>query len=71
MSRNLGNLDRMIRLVIGVLALVYAFFSGLEAGSMMQIITAAVGVIMIGTSAMKFCPLYRIFGLRTCPVEEG
>ena len=57
MSRNLGNLDRMIRLVIGVLALVYAFFSGLEAGSMMQIITAAVGVIMIGTSAMKFCPL--------------
>ncbi len=71
MGRNLGNIDRIIRLIVGVLALAYAFFTGLEMGSLTQIIAAVVGVIMVGTSAMKFCPLYRIFGLRSCPIENN
>jgi hypothetical protein len=24
------------------------------------------GIALLGTSAMKFCPMYRIFGIRTC-----
>ncbi|HCE24745.1 MAG TPA: DUF2892 domain-containing protein, partial [Hyphomonas sp.] len=28
-----------------------------------------VGAIMVGTSMIKFCPLYRIFGLRTCSMD--
>lgn len=67
--KNLGNIDRGLRIIIGLAALVYAFFAGVESGSALQYGAIGVGIIMIGTSAIKFCPLYRIFGLRTCPID--
>jgi hypothetical protein len=30
----------------------------------------AAGVIMLVTAALRFCPLYRLLGLRTCPVSK-
>lgn len=67
--RNLGNIDRSLRLLIGLVALGYAFLTDVESNSMTQYISIVVGVIMIGTSAIKFCPIYRIFGLRTCSID--
>ena len=29
---------------------------------------AAVGVIMLGTAAMGFCPIYRLLGINTCRI---
>jgi hypothetical protein len=26
------------------------------------------GVVMLATSAMRFCPIYRILGIRTCKI---
>lgn len=68
MSANVGTADRIIRLVIGLVAL-WAVFAGPLAGDAWgweRIVAALVGVIMLATSAFKFCPLYRILGLRTC-----
>ncbi len=72
MSANVGTVDRIIRLLIGIGALAMVFFIGPYAAGgwgWEKIALAVVGVIMIGTSAIKFCPLYRIFGIRTCPIE--
>lgn len=69
MTINLGNADRTIRVVLGVLALAMAFFGPFAGGGWQQWAAIAVAVIMIGTSSMKFCPLYRIFGIRTCSVN--
>lgn len=63
--RNESSLDRIIRAVIGVVALVLAFTT---LTGIVQVIALVVGVIMLFTAAVGFCPLYRIFGISTCPV---
>ncbi|MDW3223825.1 MAG: DUF2892 domain-containing protein [Paracoccaceae bacterium] len=68
MTANLGNVDRIFRLVLGLVLLAAPFISGLALfnSSAATIISIIAGLVMVGTSAMKFCPLYRIFGIRTC-----
>jgi hypothetical protein len=69
---NIGSLDRILRVVVG-LALtggpVFAagFFASL--GSWRYAVIAA-GVVMIATAVFRFCPAYRLFGIRTCPLEH-
>ncbi len=68
MTANLGAIDRMFRLILGIALLAAPFISGLAIfnGSTATIISVIAGLVMIGTSAIKFCPLYRAFGIRTC-----
>lgn len=69
MTANESSLDRIIRLVVGIAALVGAFAVGL--GSLGGIILAVVGVVMLVTAAVGFCPLYRVFGMSTCKVPAA
>lgn len=69
MPMNVGNVDCLIRLVIGIVALALVFVGPIAAAGgwgLERIALLAVGSIMLATSAVKFCPLYRIVGLRTC-----
>ena len=68
MTTNLGNLDRIFRALLGIALLAAPFVSGwaLFDGTAATIIAIVAGLVMLGTSAVKFCPLYRIFGIRTC-----
>ena len=68
MGRNVGNADRIIRLVVGIAALVGAFVVGI--GSVGGVVLLLVGAIMLGTAAIGFCPLYRVLGLSTRPEER-
>ena len=68
MTANLGTIDRVVRLVFGIVLLAAPFVSGFaifESGAV-TIISVLAGIVLVGTSAMKFCPLYRIIGVRTC-----
>ena len=69
MKANVGNIDRGIRVIIGIAALIAIFVGPYTGMSWQNIALTAVGIIMIGTSSIKFCPLYRIFGMRTCPID--
>jgi len=69
MSANVGTIDRVLRALIGVVSLALVFVGPIAASGdwgWVRIALVAVGIIMLGTSMIKFCPLYRIFGLRTC-----
>lgn len=68
MSVNVGNLDRILRVVLGVVLFYLAFFSGIPAfaGAFLKYGAALVGVIMLVTGFMRVCPLYSIFGINTC-----
>ncbi|MFK8028780.1 MAG: DUF2892 domain-containing protein [Gammaproteobacteria bacterium] len=69
MTVNIGTFDRALRALLGLAAVALVFVGPIaESGGWgwERIAPAAVGAIMLGTSAIKFCPLYRIFGLRTC-----
>jgi len=67
---NIGKTDRIARLVIGLGLIATVLFTGLiSASSAIGIIAIIVGVVLAATAAIKFCPLYRLLGMRTCPVE--
>lgn len=70
MLTNVGTLDRTLRLAAGVVLLGLALFSGLPlfAGGIVKIGAVIVGLVMIGTGLMRFCPLYTVLGIRTCKV---
>lgn len=68
MSVNVGTIDRIIRIILGVVLIALPFVSGIAlfANTTWAAIAVIAGIIMLATSAMRFCPIYRIFGIRTC-----
>lgn len=64
MKKNMGNTDRIIRLVIaGVLALLW--FQNIITGTL-GIVALVVAAVFILTSLVSFCPLYTLFGINSC-----
>lgn len=70
MTSNVGKIDRIARIIIGVLLIVAPFMTqiGMFQSTLGTVIAVIVGVVLMATSAMCFCPLYRILGIRTCKV---
>lgn len=63
MFKNMGTYDRIARVAVGLI------FGGLCVGGVVEgtiaIVLAVVGVVMIGTSAVGFCPAYLPFKFST------
>lgn len=60
--KNEGNLDRALRIIIGL---------ALIAGALMGYgVWMWIGVIPLVTGLIGFCPLYKIIGLNTCPIKK-
>lgn len=67
--KNVGSVDRLVRAVLGVIALVLAFATlGASEGAAMGIAATVVGVVLILTALVGFCPAYLPLGLSTCKV---
>jgi hypothetical protein len=69
MKSNEATIDRVIRAVVGVAVLLGAFAIG--SGSVAFVLLLVVGAILLVTAAVGFCPLYRVFGMSTCPVAKN
>ncbi|WP_342071630.1 YgaP family membrane protein [Yoonia algicola] len=70
MTYNVGTIDRVFRLLLGIVLLAAPFVGNMAMfqSGIATIISVVLGLVMIGTSAMKFCPLYRILGIQTCKI---
>lgn len=68
MTANVGSIDRVLRIVLGLVLIALPFVTNMAmfASGTATVIAVVVGVVLIATSAMRFCPLYRVFGIRTC-----
>ncbi|HET9057572.1 MAG TPA: DUF2892 domain-containing protein [Chitinophagaceae bacterium] len=68
MKKNMGNTDRIIRIL---LAVVFAalYFTNTVSG-ILGIVLLVLGVIFVLTSLVGFCPLYTIFGVSTCATKN-
>ncbi|CUK14355.1 DUF2892 domain-containing protein [Shimia thalassica] len=68
MTANVGNLDRLVRLILGIALFLLPFVTQAAVwdNAVMKYGAIVVGLVLAGTSAMKFCPLYRILGVSTC-----
>ena len=69
MQKNVGGIDRAIRAVVGI-ALLAAYFLGAVQGTL-GIVALVVGVVMLGTAALGWCPPYSLLGINTCGVKQG
>lgn len=71
---NVGTADRVIRAILGVILILVSFLPVaapfLAPLGAWKLLLAAAGLVLLATAAMRFCPLYTILGLRTCPVER-
>ena len=64
MKKNMGNADRLVR-ILAALLIAVLYFTHVVSGTL-AIILAAVAIIFILTSFISFCPLYYPFGINTC-----
>lgn len=65
MTKNMGTIDRGLRLTVAAALAIAAFtLPGLQ-GSALQWVALAIAVVFAATSAISFCPLYTILGLKT------
>jgi hypothetical protein len=68
MKKNMGNTDRIIRLILAVVFAVL-YFTNTVTGTF-GIILLVLGVVFVLTSLISFCPLYSLIGLNTCPAKK-
>ena len=61
MKTNESNVDRIIRFVIAIAALL----GGLATSGILSIVLWVVSVVMLVTSLIGWCPLYRLLGFST------
>lgn len=63
MKANVGNTDKIIRILLGVAIMAAGYFYGSWFG--------LIGIIPVLTAFMSFCPLYSIIGVSTCRVKSA
>jgi len=66
-AKNVGSIDRLLRIVVG-LALLAGFFLNADGAYRWLYL---IGLVPLATGLMSTCPLYRLFGFSTCPVNRS
>jgi VIT1/CCC1 family predicted Fe2+/Mn2+ transporter len=64
---NEGTADRIIRVIIGSVALLAGFF---WLTGTWQTIVYVVGAAGLATGIVGFCGLYKLLGISTCPIKK-
>jgi len=62
-KKNVGTIDRSLRIIIGIVLISLAFIGP-------QTAWGWVGVIPLATALIGWCPLYKIFGISSCQVSK-
>lgn len=68
MATNVGNIDKILRLVVGALLIAYAIPLGFSKTGWNWV--GWIGVIPIVTALIGNCPLYSLLGVSTCPLKK-
>ena len=64
MQINIGSTERMIRLIAGVVLVLLPFIADLTTACTW--VSMIVGLVLIATGVLRFCPAWAIFGINTC-----
>jgi hypothetical protein len=67
MTTNVGTIDRLIRVVLGVALLWFALLAAPTGYNWI----GWIGVIPLVTALIGNCPLYSILGVSTCPMKKA
>lgn len=64
MSTNVGSIDRVLRIVVGLVLLSLVFVGP-------QTPWGWIGIVPIVTAIVGWCPAYTLFGIKTCPTKTA
>lgn len=64
MTQNENAIDRVFRLLLGVVLLALVFVGPKTPWGL-------IGLIPLATGALGFCPLYRLIGVSTCSTKRA
>ncbi len=68
MKKNMGNADRIIRILIAAVVVIL-FAANIITGTLAIVLLVVAGVFLL-TSFLGFCPLYLPFGISSCSRKE-
>ncbi|MBN1625991.1 MAG: DUF2892 domain-containing protein [Deltaproteobacteria bacterium] len=68
MEKRIGNLDRMIRIIIGIILILIPFFFSM--GAVLKAILIIIGIILILTGITRICFLYNLLGINTYKAKD-
>lgn len=68
MKKNVGSIDKIIRIIIAIAA-VYFAYTGAVSSPWNYVLYAVAGIMAI-TALAGSCPLFSIFGMSTCKIKE-
>lgn len=63
MKANVGGIDRVLRIIIGIILIAAALTGAVGAWGW-------IGVVPLATGLFRFCPAYSLFGFATCPLKD-
>ena len=64
MGKNVGTVDRVLRLIVGIILVALVFVGP-------QTPWGWLGLIPIATALVGWCPAYRLLGICTCRIPQG
>lgn len=62
MQTNVGGIDKIARIVVGIALIVWAIAGGP--------LWAWIGVLPLATGLLGWCPAYTLLGIKTCPMKK-
>lgn len=68
MKKNMGTIDKTIRIIIAIVFAVL-YFTNVVTGTL-GIVLVVLGAVFVLTSLISFCPLYLPFGISTCKTKQ-
>ena len=63
MTLNVGGIDRLLPIVVGLVLIVLAATGTVGWWGWL-------GVIPLATGLFRFCPAYTLLGMNTCPIKD-
>lgn len=64
MKKNMGSADKIVRILLAILVGVL-YYTNVITGTLALILGIFAGIFLL-TSLISFCPLYVLFGIKTC-----
>jgi hypothetical protein len=69
MPRNVGSVDRVLRIILGLVLIAYAIPIGFSQTGWNWV--GWIGVVPILTAVFSTCPAYSILGISSCPAKKA
>lgn len=64
MKKNVGGIDRVLRIVLGLVLIALTLTGTIG-------VWGWIGVVPLATGLFKFCPLYTLVGINSCPISKS